>query len=291
MLELDTENRPNKRAFHLAGIVPVAGEALDFKMPWHDVMMPLAPNYTLIERAILECAWAGCETIWVVCYPDVMPLLKNKIGNFVYEPVKSFYMATLPEHGKRMTYERIPIFYVSVMTKHIGRRDSLAFSVLQGAYHAYYIGWVLSRWTLPNMYYVAFPYGVYHPRQLKPHRQTISDHDNNYLLATPEGKTVIDGEYTGFTFSRSQFKEFRNRVKTKAAGPDPRKYTIDDVFTGDILKEFKTIDLRSYHNVGSWNGYKNFLSSDESKYYTDSTIVKHFRDFTHTIIGETEDGE
>ena len=90
MLEIDTENRTNKGSFHLAGIVPVSGEALDFKMPWHDSMMPIGPDYTMVERAILECAWAGCETIWVVCYPDIMPLLKHKIGNFVYEPVNSF---------------------------------------------------------------------------------------------------------------------------------------------------------------------------------------------------------
>ena len=30
--------------FHLAGIVPVAGQPLDFNMPWHDCLMPIAQS-------------------------------------------------------------------------------------------------------------------------------------------------------------------------------------------------------------------------------------------------------
>ena len=36
--------------------------------------MPIAPNYTLLENAVYECAWAGCETIWIICNDDVAPL-------------------------------------------------------------------------------------------------------------------------------------------------------------------------------------------------------------------------
>ena len=290
MLEIDTENRTNKGSFHLAGIVPVSGEALDFKMPWHDSMMPIGPDYTMVERAILECAWAGCETIWVVCYPDIMPLLKHKIGNFVYEPVNSFYTGYNPAIGVVRSNERVPIFYVSVMSRHIGKRDSLGFSALQGAYHAFYIGWVMSRWYIPNMYYVAFPYGVYHPKQLKNHRTQLSVVDKNYLVTSPEGKTIMDGEYLGFTFSRSQFKLFRDRIKRKIPGPDPRTYTLDDIFVSDIITEHEAIPIKSYHNVGSWNGYRDYMGSDQSKFYTADVIKKYFKDFKHTLIGETDDG-
>ena len=65
-------NHPN--AFHLAGVIPVSVEQSDFGMEWSDCLTPIAPNYTAIERAVTECAWAGCETIWIVCNDDVSPL-------------------------------------------------------------------------------------------------------------------------------------------------------------------------------------------------------------------------
>ena len=49
--------------FHLAGLIPLAGQPLDFNMPWHDSLMPVGPNYLAVERRIVECENAGCETI------------------------------------------------------------------------------------------------------------------------------------------------------------------------------------------------------------------------------------
>lgn len=288
MYQIDEENRPSRSSFHLAGIVPVDGEALDFKMPWHDCMMPIAPNYTMIERAILECAWAGCETIWVVCPPTIMPLLKHKVGNFVYEPVKSYWLEDHPSLGKIQAFERIPIFYVSTLEKHIGKRDSLGFSILQGAYHAYYIGYKMSKWLLPNLYYVAFPYGIYHPKQLKKHRMAMM-HEKNFLLTSKDGKTIKDGEYLGFTFTRSQFKQFRDIVKTKKPGPNPKIYTLDDIYGGDTINEYEPIPILNYANAGSWKGYEKFISSGQSKHYTENSIKRYFKDFKHTLIGVADD--
>ena len=72
-MDLDEKTYDETRHFHLAGIVPIGGQRLDFNMPWHDCLMPLAPDYTLIHHAILECAWAGCETIWVLRWCRVQP--------------------------------------------------------------------------------------------------------------------------------------------------------------------------------------------------------------------------
>ena len=43
----------------MAGIIPISGQPLEFNMPWHDCLMPLAPDYLLIDRAVAECAYAG----------------------------------------------------------------------------------------------------------------------------------------------------------------------------------------------------------------------------------------
>ena len=61
MLENGTSN---VRAFHLAGVVPVAGPSLDFGFPWHDSLQPISENYLAVERCIVECAYAGCDRDW-----------------------------------------------------------------------------------------------------------------------------------------------------------------------------------------------------------------------------------
>ena len=39
------EKKPvNKSAFHLAGIIPVAGHKKDFGFDWDNVLMPIAEN-------------------------------------------------------------------------------------------------------------------------------------------------------------------------------------------------------------------------------------------------------
>ena len=97
--------------FHLAGIVPVAGQPLDFNMPWHDCLMPIAQNYLAVERAVLECAYAGCETIWVVCHDDMQPLIRHRLGDYVQDPVWVLRHFSLEKRGYR---KPIPIHYVPI---------------------------------------------------------------------------------------------------------------------------------------------------------------------------------
>ena len=75
------------RVRHLAGVVPTAGQPLDFNFPWHDCLQPIGPDYLAVERAVLECAWAGCDTIWVVCHDDMKPLIRHRLGEYVEDPV------------------------------------------------------------------------------------------------------------------------------------------------------------------------------------------------------------
>ena len=49
-------------SFHLAGIVPISGQDLDFNMPWHDCLMPINQDFTLLDLAVYECACAGVKS-------------------------------------------------------------------------------------------------------------------------------------------------------------------------------------------------------------------------------------
>jgi len=292
-IEIESEHNQTQREFHLAGIVPVSGPRLDFNMPWHDCMMPIAPNYLAVERAILECAWAGCNTIWLVCNNDMQPLLKSKIGNFVLDPVNSYFVHEMPFIHKRMTnYKRIPIFYTPIQQKHVGIRDSYPFSILQGAYTCYCVSLKMSQWIKPTMFYVAFPYGAYDPSAVRPHRAVLSTSKNCVL--TYNNTTIKDGEYLSFTFSPNQYKEYRDLIKKRRKDisidetSHPKTYTLANVFGSDILQSYQTIDISTYHNIGSWQGYCSFLSSGERDKYESEHIEKYFKQQRFYSIGYGE---
>ena len=148
------------RTRHLAGVVPVAGQPLDFNFPWHDCLQPIGPNYLAVERAILECAYAGCDTIWVICNDDISPVIRHRVGEMVQDPVWLRNMDTHPS----MSRKPIPIFYVPIHPKHRDKIDCFGWSVIYGALSIFKIAVKMSKWLVPGRYYVSFPYSVYDPK-------------------------------------------------------------------------------------------------------------------------------
>ena len=141
------------------------------------------------ERAIYECAVAGCETIWIVSHRETTPLLRHRLGDWVYDPVinpslKGKYVDRPSEHLKQ-----IPLYYVPVSTKDRGVRDGLVWSIFYGIRKAYHISQYFSKWVTPNRYYVAFPYSTYNALDIRPHRIDISS-GKPFFIQTPDGKKV-----------------------------------------------------------------------------------------------------
>ena len=109
----------NGGPFHLAGIVPIAGQPLEFNFQWHDSLMPISPNWTMVEHAVYECAMAGCNTIWIVANSDLAPLVRKTIGDWIYDPV--YYERTHTKFYKDHRRE-VPIYYVPIHPKDRDRR-------------------------------------------------------------------------------------------------------------------------------------------------------------------------
>ena len=259
------------RSFHLAGIVPIAGQSLDFQFPWHDSMMPVGENYLALERAVVECAYAGCETIWVVCHKDTQALVRQRLGDWVYDPVSL----------KRGPYssdeeKQIPIFYVPIHPKDRDRRDCLGWSVLYGALTSYHISRKLSKWVIPDRYYVAFPYGVYPPEVVRTHRKKISSSSTFFL--THGGSSVKTGEYMGFTFDGEDFKKCRREVRLQATATldkdgnklpvekrySARHFSLDIIFKPVTIEESGKVELPWYYRVDSWNDYQKFMKAEQT---------------------------
>lgn len=262
----------NINSFHLAGIVPVASQPLDFNFPWHDSLMPIGKDYLAVERAVLECAWAGCETIWVVCHREMQPIIKDRLGEWIFDPnwllQKEFYHSNVQR--------RLPIYYVPIHPKDRDRRDCLGWSALYGALSAYHISRKISRWVIPDKFYCAFPYGVYDPSQLRKERKNISSSKTFFL--TSGGKSVKNGEYLGFTFDGEDFKKCRRELRREGTpGEDAetgrmlpqekrwsaRYFPVDKVFKHVIMNKEESFEVEGYHNIDSWENYTRFIGSGD----------------------------
>jgi hypothetical protein len=267
----------SEKSFHLAGIVPVAGQKLDFECPWHDSLMPIAPNYLAVERAVLECAWAGCETIWIVCNDDIQPLIRYRLGDYVFDPV-----SLRRQYGIKPTDEKRPItiYYVPVHPNDREKRDCLSWSVLYGAKTSFDISKQISTWIAPDRYYVAFPYGVYDPEVLRQRRMEISTRRGFFL--SYNDTTVRDGKYLGFTFDAEDYSKFMKVIRSatgeKVPGQDisggypkeklplhkrwsARYFSLDKVFQSAKVEKANIQDVSWYYDIDSWERYSKYMAS------------------------------
>ncbi|MBJ40345.1 MAG: hypothetical protein CMD83_18135 [Gammaproteobacteria bacterium] len=241
--------------FHLAGIVPVTGEKLDFNMPWHDSLVPIAQNYLAIEHAVYECACAGANTIWVVCKEGTTPLIRHRLGDWIFDPVEIDSISKNPRSKQKDHIRRIPIYYVKLKPIDFERRESLGWSVLTGAINSFRMSYRVSKWLIPDKYFVSFPYGIYDVNTLRMKRRFFRN-NHSYVL-THQGKSVADGLFTGFTFDRDVFVYARREI---------RKYktTLDEVFKSVRMDEPREIELDWYYPIDSWENYKKYLSSEHA---------------------------
>ena len=209
--ELNDKPFLDDKNFHLAGIIPVAGHKIDFGMEWDESLAPISPNYTLIENAVYECAWAGCDTIWIVVNDDMAPLLRYRLGERVQDPIYvNNDFAKMPRNYQK----HIPIFYTPVHPKDRDKRDCLAWSVLHGAVTCLKVSDFLSKWVKPDKYYVSFLSRYFTSRPSESIAVQIRSKTNFYV--TKNGLSVEDNLYASFTFGKEEFVKYRRIIRQKA---------------------------------------------------------------------------
>ena len=261
----------------MAGIIPVAGSTGEFGVPGHDVLMPLGADFSLLEAAVAECSYAGCESIWIVCNDDVAPLIKYKIGDWVddlYTIEKGKYVRYPSEH--RVS---IPIYYVPIEPKHRDKYDCYAWSILHGANVAYWICRRLGRWTIPNQYYVSFPFGAVDFQEVKNAKAQLGSGAPYYFAH--QGKTVCDGLPLSFTFDATEWRRARDIIKSNARlyyPPLPgeempsrllpkeerrksRHFKLLDVFRDADLSAATINELPWFYDLTTWEGYSTLITS------------------------------
>ena len=245
-------------SFHLAGLIPAAAPPLDFKMPWHDTMMPIGPDYVAIERSVVECANAGCETIWIICDNDVQPLIRHRLGEYVQDPVwvTRHYSPRKGDHKKP-----IAIYYVPLNIRDKGRKYCLSWSIMHGAYISNKISSKMSNWLRPDKFYVSFPHAYYGPTLVRQHRDLISK-NRNFFICHNE-KTVLDGEYLGFTFGYEDYKllldNFRSMV-AESTHKNSFNFTLSDVFSVLTIENSNVVYFMNYWKIDNWVDYCRYMT-------------------------------
>ncbi|MAF79927.1 hypothetical protein CL629_02515 [bacterium] len=210
-------------------------------------------------------------------------LIRHRLGDWISDPttipaIKSHFVKHASGHIKY-----IPIYYVPIHPKDRDKRDCLSWSVIYGSMRAFSLSKIISRWTVPDKYYVAFPYGVYDAFQVKEHRSHISSKRKFYL--SYDGKTVRDGEYLSFTFDANDWKEFRKILRGGTGKYEPgayfdqgdrtvkgnilpkskrysaKHYPLEKVFGSMEIEEDSLVACKSYYRVDNWEDYCTYMGS------------------------------
>jgi hypothetical protein len=263
-------------SFHLAGIIPVAGQPLDFNLPWHDCLMPIGKDYLAIERSVVECANAGCETIWIVCRKDVQPLIRHRLGDWVQDPA---WISRKYEYNRADHKKQIPIYYVPLHLNDIKRRECTSWSMLHGAYIARKIAMSMSKWLAPDKYYVSFPHGVCFPTEVRKYRNDISSKNSFFLSHL--GKTALDGELLGFTFTYDDYIKIKDYMKNQCyqLNKPIKVFTLKDSLS--YLSNEKAIikNLDTYHRIDSWQAYCDFISASGHRFKKPSKLILNYHEW------------
>ena len=252
---------------NLAGIIPLTGWKNTFDFPWPDYLQPLREGFLALERSVYECAYAGCDSIWIVCGDDVAPLVKKRIGDYVMSP--TYFDQKDFVKSKHYHEKWIPIFYTPMTQKDRDRRDSLGWSALHGALMAFQISDKMSQWVLPTKYFVSFPYGIYHSAIVKSHRDAIRGKQSFFL--SHEGKTVRDGMYLAFTFFPEDWPKFKHHIKDQCTGGSrmipaaerwsSRNFSLDKIFDVDVISIDNIVDVEEYYTLDDWQSLQEYYAS------------------------------
>ena len=243
-----------------------------------EVLLPINNGFTAIQKSIVECAHAGCNTIWVVANPDLSPIVRKRVGDWIYDPV---YLGR-SRYGEGSEYRReIPIYYASILPKNIDRRDSYGWSVLSGIYASWLTANKISKWMVPEKYYISFPMGIFDIYEIRKHRQIISDPDKNFFL-THNNKSVKEGLPLSFTMFNEDYLNCRRDINKKTTKEyyntiegeqypsrklplekrwSAKHFSFEEVFEKLSTKNANICELEVFHNVASWEGYQAYMAS------------------------------
>ena len=288
---------------HIAGIIPIANLKTDFDLKVPSYMLPVDIGFSAIQKSVFECAMAGCQTIWIVANDDEAAVLRACVGEWVFDPVYYGRPGRYPSESRK----EIPIYYVPVHPKDRDRRDSYGWSVLYGINSAWRVSKMMSKWLIPDKYFVTFPMSTYNPYSLRNFRAKISDFENNFFLAH-DGATIKDNVPLPFTMFGADFIACRRHVNALTTkefeSPPPgekypqkklpllerwsaRYFDLQTVFSAVENTTAYIEEVEWHYDISRWDGYRSYLGSDN---FIKSPPKELTRPRKHAILAYTLEG-
>ena len=263
---------------HLAGIIPLANLKTDFNLETPDCLLPVDAGFTAIQKAVFECAAAGCQTIWIGANDDLAPIVRKVVGEWVHDPA---YYHRKYDPFPKLRQKEIPIYYVPIHPKDRDRRDSYGGSALYGIFSAWRTVTIISKWVIPDKYYITFPMSIYNVYTVRKFRRKISDTKANWFL-THKGKTVKDNVPLPFTMFGNDYIHCRrhvNQMTTREYINPPegelpseklplaerwsaRHFDFNTVFGQVSETNAHKEETEWFYDLTTWEGYKEFLGSE-----------------------------
>jgi len=216
--------------------------------------MPIGEGYTLLERAVYECAMAGCHTIWITVNDDWQKLIKKRIGDYVEDPL---YLNRVMDRWPSESKRRIYIYYVPELARYRTARYGDAWGIINSAIYATRVAFGVGSYTVPSSYYAAFPMGLYEPELVRQHRQDIKNENKFYI--EHDGNSIKTGHKMGFSFSYEDMREINCEL-------GKRRLTGNLSFTDVYNKlDFSGVDPTPapwYNEIESWPDYAEYMASN-----------------------------
>tara|TARA_R110000824_G_scaffold92217_1_gene223842 strand:+ start:354 stop:1145 length:792 start_codon:yes stop_codon:yes gene_type:complete len=244
-------------------------------------MVSVDAGFTAIQKSVFECAVAGCKTIWIVANSDLAPVVRHCVGDWVYDPV--YYNRTKVRFYREVRKE-IPIYYVPIDYRDTDRRDSYGWSVLHGVNSAWWVGNKISKWLVPEKYFISFPMSAHDIYSLREHRKEIADPKANFFL-TYDNKTVKDNLPLSFAMKGEDYIQCRRKINKettreflpplKGEKYPSRRLPLQERWSAkgfDFRQVFGQVDtscattaeLEWFYDISAWKEYRKFLGSEHS---------------------------
>ena len=219
-------------------------------------LLPIKSGFSLLQRSVVECMYAGCNTIWVVCDERSGPLIKRVLGDFVTD-ILSIDNSKFKKYPSEHIIET-PIFYVPISYRNSEKKGP-GVATIEGIVSSFTISSRISSWLTPSSYYISSPYSVYDPRLGKKIKSLHVDKDHSCVLVG-DGHSVFTGDQLGFVIGYEAFKHCNylyKRISTKEI------YSLDKIFNNDIIKKnYDSYELDQHYLIDSWQGYENMIAGD-----------------------------
>jgi hypothetical protein len=262
----------------MVGIIPLDGFQDNWQLPYAPYLAPIADGITLVENAILHCAFVGCKQIFIVCEERSVRMLRKHLGEWVEDPAW-WYRKTFTPNAYRL---QIPIFYIRMTEKDKRQRGSAAWGIIHAARVANKMAANVSKWTMPSRFFVSFPWSGINFWEFKQHRRATATTRNFYF--THKGESAWTNEYIPFAFNQDDLRAMKRNFAAKTTltykkiaefipndrswferlpveeQHSGRRFTIQQLLEPVNNDSYKSLEINKYYNVYTWEGLREAIS-------------------------------